>query len=164
LNPSLFLSTYYFFPLYWIIPNDLKNFKHVANLPWKMNPKKHHHFEHFTYKCNLVKCNFSIFRRAKKMIFVTSNANILQSTWWKFLNIFPRLLKPSYYRILWLHMSKKCIFSSTRNGSFWVFLVKTYGSQGNLRVKKIKFYFQFFGVITLSPREASWQIWGLELS
>jgi len=42
-------TTFYllFFPLYCTIPNDLKYFKHLANLLWRMNPKKHHHLEHF---------------------------------------------------------------------------------------------------------------------
>jgi len=46
LNHSLLLSTYYFFPICCTISNDLKFFKHVANLSRKKNPKKHHHFEH----------------------------------------------------------------------------------------------------------------------
>jgi len=36
-----------FFPICCTIPNDLNFFKYVANLPWRMNPKKHHHFGHF---------------------------------------------------------------------------------------------------------------------
>jgi len=47
LNRSLLLSTYYFFPICFTIPNDLKNFKHVANLPWNMNLKNYNHFGHF---------------------------------------------------------------------------------------------------------------------
>jgi len=47
-----------FFPICCTIPNDLKIFKHVANLPWRMNPKKKHQYVHFFYKCDVVKCNW----------------------------------------------------------------------------------------------------------
>jgi len=40
----------------------------------------------FSYKCELVKCNCPIFRRAKKRIFVNSKVHILPSVWWKFQN------------------------------------------------------------------------------
>jgi len=39
LNHSLDLSIYYFSVCCTIL-NDLKFFKHVANLPWRINPKK----------------------------------------------------------------------------------------------------------------------------
>jgi len=41
------LSIYYYFSICCTIPNDLEIFKHVANLPWRMNPKKYHHYGHF---------------------------------------------------------------------------------------------------------------------
>jgi len=45
-----------------------------------------------------------------KIFFATSNANILQSTRWKFLKFFPHLLKTTYYKILRLHVSKFIYF------------------------------------------------------
>jgi len=125
---SLFLSPCYFFPIYCTIPNDLKFFKHVANLPWRMNPKKHHHLRHFFMQMWPCEVNCLFFGKVKKMIFVNSNINILQFAWWKFLKFFPHILKPMYYRILWLHVSKYGFFlnfgACPRNGSFGAFLVK----------------------------------------
>jgi len=104
--------------------------EHVANLPWRMNPKKYHHFGNFSYECDLVKYNCPVFCRDKKKIFVNSNINILQSTCWKFLKFLPHIFKPAYYKILWLHVSKNVLFflrfeTCTRNDSFGVFWVKT---------------------------------------
>jgi len=83
----------------------------------------------FSYKCDLVKCCCPFFRRGKKRIFVSLNANISQSTWWKILEFFPHLLNLPYYKILRLHVSKNDIFQKigtcTRNGSFWVLFVIT---------------------------------------
>jgi len=59
----------------------------------------------FSYWCDIVKCNYPGGCRAKIRIFVTSNANILQSSWRKFLKIFPHLLKLVEHKILWLHVS-----------------------------------------------------------
>jgi len=44
-----------------------------------------------------------IFCKAKKRILANSNANILQSTPWKFLKFFPHLFKLVFYKILWLY-------------------------------------------------------------
>jgi len=128
---SLHLSTYYFFlyifvltifSIYNTIPNDLKIFKHVANLPWRMNPKNHYHFGHFFIQMWPCEVQLLVFCRAKIRIFVTSNINTLQSAWWKFLKFFPHLLNLVYYKILWLYMSNKDIFEKfgtcPRNGSF----------------------------------------------
>jgi len=85
--------------------------------------------DNFSCKCHLVKCSYLIFCRTKKKFFVNSNTNILQSTRWKFLKFFLHLFKPSYCKILWLHLLKSIFFQKfgtcTRNGSFWAYLVKT---------------------------------------
>jgi len=67
-----------------------------------------------------------LFARQKKRNFVTLNANILQSTQWKFLKSFSHLFIPTYYKILWLQVSKNVFFSSqfgtcTKNDSFGAF-------------------------------------------
>jgi hypothetical protein len=129
LNHFVLFFTYYFFPICCAIPNDLNFFKHVANLTWGMNPKSNHHFGHFSYKCDLVKCNCPYFYRAKKMIFAISNVGILQSTKWKILNFFPHIFKLFYYKILRLYVFKNVFHlkfgACIRNGSFEAFLVKT---------------------------------------
>jgi len=54
-----------------------------------------------------------IFRKAQKRIFVNSNANILQSTWWKILNFYHMChhsTKSSYYKILWIYVPKNVFF------------------------------------------------------
>jgi len=79
----------------------------------------------FLYKCGLVKCSCTFFRRAPKWIFVNSKANILQFTWWKILKFFSRLLKTVYYTILQFHVSKIIFFQKfgtcTRNGNSGAF-------------------------------------------
>jgi len=90
-------------------------FKHVANLTLRMNSEKYHHFGHFSYECDLVKCSHPVFCRAQKINLATSNTNILQSTWWKFLNFFPHILKPEQYKILWLNVPKNDILDIFKN-------------------------------------------------
>jgi len=125
----LFLSTYYFFPICCTIPNDLKFFKHVANLTWNVNPKKHQQHGHFFIQIWAYKVQLPDFLQGQKRILANSNANILQSIWWKFLKFFPHFFKLVYYKILWLHISKNIFFLNfstyTRNGSLGVFLVRT---------------------------------------
>jgi len=121
LNHLLLLSTYYFFPICCTIPNYLKFFKHIANLPWRMNPKSYNHFGHFFYtNGTLWNATAQFFTGPKKGFYVNSNTNILQSTWWKILKFFPHLLKQVYYKILQLNVSKKVLFQKfgtcTRHG------------------------------------------------
>jgi len=66
----------------------------------------------FSYKCELVKCSCPDFCKAKKNVFVISNANILQSTWWIFLKFFLHLFRLAYHKILWLHVSKNVFFQN----------------------------------------------------
>jgi len=129
LNHSLLLSTYYFFPICYTTPNDLKFFKHVYNLTWRMNPKSSTILDIFSYHCDFVKCCCLIFHRAKMKIFVNSNINIFQSIRWKFLKFFPHLLKLAYYKILQLDVSENISFLKfgrcTRSVNFGAFLMKT---------------------------------------
>jgi len=71
-----------------------------------------------------VKCSCPVFHREKRG-FVNSNANILQSSWWKFLKFLLHLHKPVYYKILRLHVSKNVFFlkfgTYTRNGILELF-------------------------------------------
>jgi len=112
LNHSLLLSTYYFFSICCTIPNDLKIFKHLANLPRRINLKSYHHFEHFFIQMSASKVQLPKFLQGQKRIFVNSNTNILQSTWWKFLKFFPHLLKPYYYKILHYMCPKMFFFEN----------------------------------------------------
>jgi len=141
LNHSLLLSTYYFLFICWTTPNDLKIFKHIDNLPCRMNPKSYNHFGHFFIQMWPSKVQLTSFSHGQKKDFVNSNANILQSRWWKFLKFFPHLFKSAYYKILRLHVSKNVFFLKFvicfRNGSFGVVLVNTYSSQKPLGVKRI---------------------------
>jgi len=105
-----------------------------------MNSKSNHQHRHFFHtKCDLVKCNCPVFRRVKKRIFVNLNANILQSTWWKFLKFFLHHFKLACYKILWLYMSKNVFFlkfgTCPRNDSWECFWWKQ--SQETLGVKKM---------------------------
>ena len=125
MNHSLLLATYYFFPICCTIPNNLKFFKHIANLTWKVNPKSCNHFGHFFMQIWTSELQLPGFSRAKKRIFVTSNANFLQSRRWKNLKFFPHLLKLVHYKILRLHLSKsvfkKNFDTCSRKGSFKAF-------------------------------------------
>jgi len=80
----------YFFPIYCTIPNDLKIFKHVANLLWRMNPKKHHQYGHFLMQMWPCKVQLPCFSQSQKGRFLSIQMliNILQLKWWKFLNFF----------------------------------------------------------------------------
>jgi len=59
-----------------------------------------------------VKYSYLVSYKAKKRIFVTSNANILQFSRWKLLNFFPHLLNLAYFKILRLHVSKIVFFKN----------------------------------------------------
>jgi len=67
LNHYLLFSTYYFF-LYQCctIPNDLNFLKYVANLPWQMNSKKHHHFGHFSIQMRACEVQLPNFLQSQK--------------------------------------------------------------------------------------------------
>jgi len=129
LNHSLFLSTYYFFPIGCTIPNDVKFLKHVANLPWRMNPKKHHLHKYFFIQMWPCEVLLPCFLKGQKMIFANSNANILQSMRWKFLKFFPTSFEIRVLvKILLLHVSKFIYLflkfgTCSRNGNFGAFLV-----------------------------------------
>jgi len=90
----LLLSIYYFFPICCTIPNDLKIFKHVANLPWRINPKSNHHFGHFFIQMWPsevqmsgfllgLKKNFCHFKRLYLTIYMVENSEFF-STYLKF--------------------------------------------------------------------------------
>jgi len=87
-------STYYFFLVCCTIPNLLKIFKHVTSLPWRTNPKKHHHHGHFCIQMWSYEVQLLDFLQGQKTIFVNSNTNILHScnshheNFWNFFHIF----------------------------------------------------------------------------
>ena len=93
----------------------------------------------FSKEFFFLKCSCPVFCRAQKMISVNLNANISQSTQWKFLKFFPHILKSAYYKILRSHVSKKSFFQKfdtcTKNGSFEHFQWKY--SHGTLGVKTL---------------------------
>jgi len=120
-------------------PNDLKFFQHVANLPWKMNPKKHHYFGHFfiwKWACEVQLPSFLwgqkkdycelkahtplvLLKLSQILLAKTSNQtdwdnfSIFQSMGWKFLKFFPHISKSTYYKILQLYVSKNVFFSKS---------------------------------------------------
>jgi len=139
LNHSLLLSTYYFFCICYTTPNDLKFFKHVYNLAWRMNPKSDNHFGYFSYHCDLGKCCCPVHMGSVDVRFFTGPKwgclsiqtliYIFQSTRWKFLKCFSPLLKLAYYKILRFDVSENISFLKfgpcTRSVSFGALLLKT---------------------------------------
>jgi len=92
LNHSLHLSIYYFFPVCCTIPNDLKIFKHVANLTWRMNPKSYHHFGHFFIQMWPCEVQLPIFSQGQKKGFLSIqtliSCNLHGGNFWNFFHIF----------------------------------------------------------------------------
>jgi len=129
LNHSLLLSTYYFISISCTIPNDLKFFKHVANLLWRLNPKKHHHFGHFFIQVDLVKYNCHVFCKAKKRIFANSNTYVLQRYTVEISKFFSTSSQTSVLQDHVVTCVQNVFFlkfdTCTRNGSFRALLVKT---------------------------------------
>ncbi len=123
MNHSLLLSTCSFFSISCTNPNNLKFFKHVANLPWIMNPKKHLHFGHFFIQMWPSEMQLPIFFARPKKRFPSIQTLISCNLQCKFLKFFPHLLKLVHYKILWSHVHKNVFFlkfyTCTRNGSFW---------------------------------------------
>jgi len=129
LNHSLLLSTYYFFLICCRISNDLKFFKHVANLPWRMNPMNYNHFEYVFIMIRPCEVHLTRFFQELKMAFYHFERWYLAIYMVEISEFFPLLFNLAYYKILWLYVSENNIFqkfgTSTRNGSFWVFWVIT---------------------------------------
>jgi len=110
LNHSL-LSTFYFFPIRYTIPNDVNFFKHIANLFKKLIQRSTTIFNIFSLESKLVKCSCSIFHKVEKMTMVNLNAYIFRSTLWNFMKFLPHVVDSKYYKILRLHVSKIVFFS-----------------------------------------------------
>jgi len=64
----------------------------------------------FSYKCDHVKCSYLIFWRAKKRIFVNSNANIQQSIQWKFSETFSTSFQTNVLQDPMVTCVQKCFF------------------------------------------------------
>jgi len=119
LNHSLPLSTYYFFPICYTTPN----FKHTANLIWRMNPKSNNHFGYFfipLWPCEVL---LPRFLQGPKNDFCHFKCYILQSTRWKFLNffhIFSNQFTIRSYGYICPKMLNFFLGSCTRNDNFRV--------------------------------------------
>jgi len=107
LNHFVLLFTYYFFPICCTISNDLKLFKHIANLPWRMNPKKHHQCGHFFIQMWPCKVQLLVFSKAKntfRSIQTVISCNLYSEIFWNF----------TQTSILWdptiTHVKKCCFF------------------------------------------------------
>jgi len=130
LNHSLLLSTlYFFFPICCTIPNDLKNFKHVANLTWKMKSKSYHHFRHFFIQMWPSEVQLPSFSQGQKMDFCQFRHLYPTIYMVEISEIFSTSFQTSLLQDPIVTCVQQCFFlkfgTCIRNGSFGAFLVKT---------------------------------------
>jgi len=134
LNHSLLLSIYYFFPICCTIPNDLKFFKHLDNLPSRMNPKSNHNSDHFFIQ--IWPCEVQLLVFSQSPIQMLIYCNLQGGNFWKFFHIFSNQhIIRSYRYMCWKMFFFLYFWSCTRSGNFGAFLVKH--SQIHLGVKDI---------------------------
>jgi len=131
LNHSLFLSTYYFF--YYMLYNSkwFKKFQAcTSQLALKNDSKKAPTTWTFFHanSCDLVKC-IALFFAGPKKAFLSIQMLISYNPYSEFLKFFLYLLKPYYYKILKLNVSKNVCFlkfgTYISSGTFRVFWMKT---------------------------------------
>jgi len=131
---------YYFFSICYTVPNDLNSFKHVANLPWRMNPRNNHHFGYFFIQMWPCEVHFKIllgdtnvtlwrpdqfFARPPKgflSIQTLTSCNPHSGKFWNFFYIFSNQHNIRSYN----YISPKMFFfpkfgTCPQNGNFWAF-------------------------------------------
>jgi len=129
LNHFLFLSTYSFFPICCTISNDLKFSSMQPTCLEELIQRITTILDIFSYKCDLLKCSYLLFDKAKKVflsIQILMSCNLYGENFWNFFHIM-------VLQDLMITCVQKCFFfffffkfgTSPRNGSFGVFLVKT---------------------------------------